>query len=221
MNSRSKAALRTMLTLLILMTVLLPGAHAADKLADGSYTIGYTALKAENDSVSMANDYWEKPAELVVKDGQMTMKMRLNHSKWVTVFKVESSGGFTDTDIVSQDEAEDTRTVQFKLDDLSKPLISKIHVTVKEVDYDHDYTIRFVFDSKSLKQVEAAKPAADQAQPAAVSANAASKSPANQTPVSAAAAINPKTGDFTPLALLLIVLGMSLFMLVRAIARKN
>lgn len=42
-------------------------ATASPKLADGTYTLKYNILKAENDSVSMANDYFEKPAKLYVK----------------------------------------------------------------------------------------------------------------------------------------------------------
>ncbi|WP_026672657.1 heme uptake protein IsdC [Alkalihalobacterium bogoriense] len=133
-----------------------PLAYAAD-LADGTYTINYTVLKAENDSVSMANDYWEKPAKIFVENGQMTMQMKINHSDWVTEFKVKSGGGFANTSVISEDSAANTRVVQFKVNDLSTPLESKIHVTVDSIDYDHDYTVRFRFDTNSLKTISLAE----------------------------------------------------------------
>lgn len=62
-------------------------AGAAPSLSDGTYTIDYVITKAENDSVSMANDYFEKPAILTVKNGTVTAQIQLNHSKWITVSK--------------------------------------------------------------------------------------------------------------------------------------
>ncbi|MDF2837762.1 MAG: NEAr transporter [Paenibacillus sp.] len=136
------------------------GAMAAGDLADGTYTADYLILKAENDSVSMANDYWEKPATVTIKDGKAKVRVKINHSFWVTEFKVPGSGGaFVDTKVISSNKKADTRLVEFSAD-ITKPMLSKIHVTVEEIDYDHDYTIRFVFDEDSFKLVKGATPAA-------------------------------------------------------------
>ncbi|MDY8023541.1 heme uptake protein IsdC [Paenibacillus polymyxa] len=134
-------------------------AAASPKLADGTYTLKYNILKAENDSVSMANDYFEKPAKLYVKKGQMTMQIKLNHSEWTTGFKVDYKGKIIDTKVIHKDAKTDTRTVQFPITSVNSPLISKIHVTVPAYNYDHDYTIRFAFDSKSVKKVAAVQSA--------------------------------------------------------------
>ncbi|SFL44208.1 heme uptake protein IsdC [Paenibacillus sp. 1_12] len=137
----------TVLSLLMLFS--LPKAEAA--LADGTYTLNYTVTKAENDSASMANDYFEKPATVYVKNGQAEMQLVINHSKWVTQFKVQNNTSFTDAKIISSDSVEDKRVARFQVADLSKPIISKIHVTVESIDYDHDYTIRFLVDEKSIR----------------------------------------------------------------------
>lgn len=149
-----------LLALCLVLLLSSPVVRAASDLADGTYTISYTVLKAEDDSASMANDYWEKPATLIVENGQVTVQMKLNHSQWVTQFKVPGNGGYVDTKIISSDKNADTRVTQFKVDDPAKPVISKIHVTVESIDYDHDYTIRLVFDMDSLKLIKAAEPAA-------------------------------------------------------------
>ncbi|PUA36963.1 heme uptake protein IsdC [Paenibacillus elgii] len=162
---RSLALPSLFLTLAFVLSLFFaPGVQAASDLADGTYTIDYTIVKAENESASMANDYFEKPASLQVKKGEITAQIQMNHSKWITMFKVPDKGDFADAKVIKSDENEDTRVVEFKLDDLSKPFLSKIHVTVESINYDHDYTIRFIFDTKKLKKVEsAAKQASDKA----------------------------------------------------------
>ncbi|WP_275901446.1 heme uptake protein IsdC [Cohnella algarum] len=132
-------------------------AQAAVDMADGEYTIDYVIKKADDDSVSIANDYFEKPAGLTVKNGEATVDIRMNHSAWITEFQVPSGGSYIDAPVVASDKAADTRTVRFGVDGLSAPLAVKMHVTVESIDYDHDYTVRFVFDTASAKLVKAAE----------------------------------------------------------------
>lgn len=131
----------------MLAFLVVPFGQASAKLADGTYDINYVIQKAENESASMANDYFEKPAKLVVKNGEMKVQVPMNHSAWITEFKAPENGNFVDAKVVSKDEAADKRTVEFKVDDLSKPLGVKIHVVVPSANYDHHYTIRFAFDA--------------------------------------------------------------------------
>ncbi|MFB5764087.1 heme uptake protein IsdC [Paenibacillus medicaginis] len=160
-----------------------PKAQAeAIALQDGEYTVDYNILKAENDSVSMANDYFEKPAVIHVSNGKMEAEIRLNHSAWITEFKVPNGGVYIDTTTVSSNSATDTRVDRFPLQSLESPLVSKIHVTVPSVDYDHDYTIRFVFDSSSLTPVKTEKSAA--------APNRQSESPSAQAASTAGKAAN-------------------------------
>lgn len=138
-----------------------PTALAASDLADGTYTIDYVIKRADDDSVSIANDYFDKPAEMTVENGAATVKIRMNHSTWITEFMVPVSGSYVDAPVVASDKEADTRTVRFGVDDLSSPLAVKMHVTVESIDYDHDYTVRFVFDPGSAKLVKAADKPAD------------------------------------------------------------
>ncbi|MBD2845070.1 heme uptake protein IsdC [Paenibacillus sp. IB182496] len=137
---------------ILVMALALPVANiqAEGGIADGTYAVDYLVLKAENDSVSMANDYWEKPAMVVVEGGAATVRLTINHSAWVTAFKVPGGSGFLDTQVIEANEADDTRLVEFKVEDLTRPLEAKIHVTVSDIDYDHDYTIRMAFDTEEL-----------------------------------------------------------------------
>ncbi|HDR4420737.1 TPA: heme uptake protein IsdC [Bacillus cereus] len=131
----------------MLAFLVMPYGKVSAQLADGTYDINYVIQKAENASASMANDYFEKPAKLVVKNGEMRVQIPMNHSAWITEFKAPENGNFVDAKVVSKDESADKRTVEFKIDDLSKPAAAKIHVVVPNVNYDHNYTIRFAFDA--------------------------------------------------------------------------
>ncbi|WP_020618812.1 heme uptake protein IsdC [Paenibacillus daejeonensis] len=144
----------------LVLSLLWAGLIHAQSLDNGVYTVDYTVLKAENDSASMANDYWEKPAKLTVQDGKVTIQMTVNHSQWVTEFKVPAGGNYVDTKVISTDTGADKRTVEFTAAGIEQPILSKIHVTVAEIDYDHDYTIRFAFKPDSLKLIQAAESAA-------------------------------------------------------------
>lgn len=141
---------------MVLVVLLLPlfSAQAATSLTDGEYTIDYQVLTANNDSVSIANDYWDKPAKLFVKNGTMTVQLQLNHSSWIVEYKSLFQGSFVDVEVISENNVEDTRVVQFKASDLSIPIESKIHVIVPDIDYDNMYTVRLAFDPKSIKPVQ-------------------------------------------------------------------
>ncbi|SDZ23855.1 heme uptake protein IsdC [Evansella caseinilytica] len=139
-----------LLALLLTGAVLPTQTLGATDLADGKYTVQYTVLHASNDSASIANDYWDKPATLIVNNGVITVQMQLNHSDWIKTFQV----GGKDVQVVSTNSAADTRVVQFQASDLSSPLVSQIHVVVPDIDYDNHYTIRLSFDMSTLNQVE-------------------------------------------------------------------
>lgn len=150
-----RGGLRYWICFMLLFAVIATPVLAAEQ-TDGSYTMNYVIKKAEDDSASMANDYFEKPAAIQIKDGKTTVEITLNHSEWITEFKVPKGGSYGDVAVISKDTTADKRVVSFQVSTLTEPLLAKIHVTVPSIDYDHDYTIRFVFDQESMKLVKAA-----------------------------------------------------------------
>ncbi|WP_208591988.1 heme uptake protein IsdC [Gracilibacillus suaedae] len=189
---------------------------AATDLENGTYTMDYTVLHADNDSASMANDYWEKPATIIAKDGKLTVQMTINHSAWVTEFKTPNNGGYADVAVISTDEEADKRTVQFSADDLSSPMSAKIHVTVPDIDYDHDYTIRFSFDESSMQTIET-EASADQntSEQEQSTSSEEEQSNNNSTTTSTEQEDNPKTSDMAMIPLFVFLLIGSMFMLWR------
>ncbi|MEW4372507.1 heme uptake protein IsdC [Paenibacillus kandeliae] len=128
-------------------------AASSSRPAVGTYTLDYDIVRAEDNSVSMANDYFEKPAKLYVTGSKMTMQITVNHSAWTTQFKVKYKGKIVNSTVLKHNKTKDTRIVQFPIASINNPMISQIHVTVPSYNYDHDYTIRFKFDRSSLKKV--------------------------------------------------------------------
>lgn len=183
---------------------MLPFSNAqAAALKDGTYSVNYTVLKAEGNAVSMANDYWLKPAKVIAKNGNLTIQMTIKNSSWVTEFKVPGNGGYVDTTVLSTNKKANTRLVQFQAQSLSKPIKSKIHVTVKSADYDHDYTIQLKFDESSIKSLSSnnanqSAGAAESQQPSKESTNKADSSTTKQEE-------NPQTGDTSQTGWLLVL----------------
>lgn len=188
----------------LLLAFMLPFSNAqAAALKDGTYSVNYTVLKAEGNAVSMANDYWLKPAKVIAKNGNLTVQMTIKNSSWVTEFKVPGNGGYVDTTVLSTNKKANTRLVQFEAQSLSKPIKSKIHVTVKSADYDHDYTIQLKFDESSIKSLSSnsanqSAGAAESQQPSKESTNKADSSTKKQEE-------NPQTGDTNQTGWLLVL----------------
>ncbi|KMK69395.1 heme uptake protein IsdC [Bacillus sp. WP8] len=188
-----------------LLALMLPFSNAqAAALKDGTYSLNYTVLKAEGNAVSMANDYWLKPAKVIAKNGNLTVQMTIKNSSWVTEFKVPGNGGYVDTTVLSTNKKANTRLVQFQAQSLSKPIKSKIHVTVKSADYDHDYTIQLKFDESSMKSLSSTSEnkstgAQESQQPSKESTNKADTSTTKQQED------NPQTGDTSQIGWLLVL----------------
>jgi len=146
---------------LIIFSVLFgfhtPFAHAAEH-SEGTYVVDYEMLQAENDSVSIANDYFEKPATLTIdKDGQY-LQFTVNHAKWVKFIKSATGDSFADVDVVSEDLENDKRVIAFKVnEDITEPLHMQMHVVIEEMEpaYDHKYSVRLNLDVETMELTDA------------------------------------------------------------------
>ena len=140
-----------------LVLTLAVNVHAEN--SEETFSLDYQVLNSDSDSVSIANDYFGKPAILFVENGEKYIQFLVNHSEWVKELQAPLGDSFVDVDIVSEDEAEDTRTVRFKLEeDLSQPVEFKMHILIESMEpiYDHSYSVRFDFDDAQKEEIEAA-----------------------------------------------------------------
>ena len=120
---------------------------------DGEYDLPFEVLHADKDQVSVADEYFEKPAKLIVKDGKFTVETTLKNSSWWQSFQVASNDGFVDVTEISKNNAEDTSVVQFNVQNLNEILNGKVHIIVTGIpgfEYDNKYDIRFNFDPSEI-----------------------------------------------------------------------
>ncbi|TYU06492.1 heme uptake protein IsdC [Listeria monocytogenes] len=135
------------------------GLTAQAALKDGTYSVDYTVLQGDSDSVSMANDYFDKPATVTVNGGKSTVSLQVNHSKWITGLWVEGSA----VSVTSKNTANDTRKVSFPVSTLSSPVNAKIKVDIDDdgLNYHHEYQIKLRFDEDSAKALAGAVKSSD------------------------------------------------------------
>ncbi|RXZ83991.1 heme uptake protein IsdC [Paenibacillaceae bacterium] len=151
------------MVLIAVMVILFsaPEVLAAAKLDDGSYDVSFTVKKPDDDSVSIANDYFEKPARVVVSNGRASVHIRINHSSWITSLKVLSGGKAVEAQVVEDNKADDVKTVRFDTADLAVPTAAQMHVIIDDIGYDHEYTVRFVFDTDKATAIASDTKTAD------------------------------------------------------------
>ncbi|MBC1969459.1 heme uptake protein IsdC [Listeria marthii] len=135
------------------------GLTAQAALKDGTYSVDYTVLQGDSDSVSMANDYFNKPATITVNGGKSTVSLQVNHSKWITGLWVEGSA----VSVTSKNTSNDTRKVSFPVSTLSSPVSAKIKVDIDDdnLNYHHQYQIKLRFDEGAAKSLAGAVKSSD------------------------------------------------------------
>lgn len=141
----------------LMAIVFLPEVQATE-LSNGTYVVEYEMLQADNDSVSIANDYFEKPATLTVDGKSQYIQFTVDRSEWVQVLAAADGDSFVDVDVVSEDPENDQRVIAFKVDgDISQPVFMKMHVVVTDMEpaYDHKYTVRLNFDVETMQETDA------------------------------------------------------------------
>lgn len=196
LHSLSKTFIVAIISLLAILAIA-TNASAATTLEDGEYTLNYEILQGDknNNSTSLADGYWNKPAKLIVKDGVIHVRTTINKNAWVTAFSTSYKGSFVDTKVISTNESNDSRVTEFKVESIDDILDAKMSVLIPDIDYDHSYSVRFKFYTDSLKLTSAAatpaptatpKPAettkpAETAKPAATKAPEATKAPVVQS----------------------------------------
>lgn len=163
----------------ILPTFAPEKAKAASTFADGEYTVPFTVLKDTGNEQSTTAEYMVSPAKVIVQNDKIYAVVTLTNSSWWQYFKVQSGGGFTDVQVLSNDTANDKRVVKFEVKDIRQLVSAKIHVIVTGIPgftYDNKYDIRFKFNSSSIPLAPVA------AQPATPPAPKPTSKPVQPTP---------------------------------------
>lgn len=131
---------------------ILPVGAKAQTLENGTYKIPYEVKKSGESSTSIANDYFQKPAILIVSNQKMYLEITILKSHWT---KEVTFDGNKET-LVKTNKEKDMRTIQFPLKQISGKHKGTLAVYINEkVDgedflYDNRYEIGFVLDENKL-----------------------------------------------------------------------
>lgn len=190
--------------ILTLALVALPTGTAFANIADGTYQINYEMKESGSDNTSIADGYFMKPATLTVKDGVKHIQLTVTSSSMIKSLSAPSGP----VNVVSEDEANETRTVKFQVGDLSQPVKMDMHIIVPDIPempggYDMEHAARAVFDVSGL--------------------TAAGEEGATTSGDSGEEVVNPPTGDSTPIALYVTLLlsSIAIFTVYKVRVAKN
>ncbi len=132
-------------------------------LAEGKYTIEATALKENNDELSMSDQFLTEKATLTVAGGTITASMTWHGTEYITMDMLKelkyqkSDGSFVETPrTLSADNSAVTLT--FPVADINKATIFQVYVPEGMGEMRPKF--RLVFDTKTLSKTDTAAPAA-------------------------------------------------------------
>lgn len=187
MNKKLISTLAIITYTFVLVFSIAPAQKASAAIADGTYSVSYEVLQGNNNSASIANGYFLKPATLIVEGGTQYIQLTMKDSHMVKSL----SGPYGSAQVISDDKANNKRTVKFKVDDISNPATVSMHVVVdtEEVKYDTNHKARLKFGS-----------------PSGAATSKSTTSTAKASSDNAGAVDNPKTSDKTPILLFSLLL---------------
>lgn len=133
-------------------------AEEVDKVfANGEYELPFEIWKENEDKVSVADGYMEKPAKLFIEEGKYKIQATLKNSSWWQYFKVNNGQEFVDVTVISENKTDNTRLVQFEVNNIEEVVNAKVHIIVTGIpgfEYDNKYNIRFKFDTSNIPLAE-------------------------------------------------------------------
>lgn len=157
---------------MLVAIVATPLLSQASTLADGKYSLPFQVNKGGSTSASYGNDYFVKPATLVIKNGQMYVQFTVKNSTWINTLNGSEGGN----QVISTNAGADTRVVQFNISDPFGKTVADMKVDIDELSYHHEYSVDFVWFGDKATLIESyAAPKVEQSKPQ--TAVATSKTP--------------------------------------------
>jgi heme-binding NEAT domain protein len=161
-----KKQMMILLSALLVLFAIIPTSQAqaateTTPVTGGEYDITFEVLKDKSDEISATGQYMNSSAKVIVENGKTYAVVTLKNSAWWQSLKTQAvqPGSFDDTnfieaEVISKNEAEDTRLVKFEVQDLTKVVNAKIHIIATGVPgvgtYDNSYDIRLKFGSSDI-----------------------------------------------------------------------
>ncbi|WP_025718715.1 NEAT domain-containing protein [Paenibacillus polymyxa] len=103
--------------------------------------LDFTLLKDGSSEKSMMDGYTEKPGVLIEREGKRYVRFTLKNSKQIDGFKVEQNGVLTNTTVVSEDKAANTRVIEFEVKEVPAKLNAWVSINWPELNYVNTYEV--------------------------------------------------------------------------------
>lgn len=121
-----------------------------ENLSEGVYTLDYTFLKKGEDQASSMDSFTDGPAFVKVdQDGNQFVALTLTSADMIQWFKVNGK----EVTILQENEENQTRIVEFEVDNLTEKQAGKVFVEVPGM-YSTDHEVDLVFNVDSLEEAD-------------------------------------------------------------------
>ncbi|CAM2836078.1 NEAT domain-containing protein [Hathewaya histolytica] len=86
-----------------------------NKLKDGKYNVGIQTLKEKSDELSMAGQYVDSNAVIDVKDGNISIGIKIMRNDWMKNIKVSVDNSNVDYKLIKHDNENKVATLKFSI----------------------------------------------------------------------------------------------------------
>ncbi|HDR4421387.1 TPA: NEAT domain-containing protein, partial [Bacillus cereus] len=120
--------------------------QVAQSIPDGTYNIELKIYKDKTNEESIAELYFTGPQTLTVKDGKRYVTTTITNASYFQYLKTEDIRDpdmSHDAKVISVDEEEDTKVVQFEVGRLSKKLNMDLYILIPGMNYEGLHEVQF------------------------------------------------------------------------------
>lgn len=115
--------------------------------------LNFTILKDNTDEASVMDGYTVKPGSLIERGGKKYVQFTLKNSKQIDGFKVEQNGALSNVVTVSEDQAANTRVIEFEVKELPAKLNAWVSISWPELNYVNTYNVDLQLGSATAPSV--------------------------------------------------------------------
>lgn len=113
-----------------------------------SQTLNFQVQKDKTNDVSHMDQYVQHPGKVIKKDNKYYFQITLDNASWWKSFRFfDENETELPTTIVDDNTEKDTKTVNMEVTPGMNNIISKVHIVIPALKYDHEYTTHIELES--------------------------------------------------------------------------
>lgn len=127
-------------------------------------TLNFQVQKDKTNDVSHMDQYVQHPGKVIKKDDKYYFQITLDNASWWKSFRFfDENETELPTTVVDDNTEKDTKTVNMEVTPGMNNIISKVHIVIPALKYDHEYTTHIELESV-IPSIEDPEPTATQNQ---------------------------------------------------------